>query len=541
MDSRGLRRFSLGDLFAGLSVAGVLLPEAVAYAAIAQVPTYHALIAALVGLCVYPWLGRSRFAIVAPTSSAAAVFASAVAAGGVDMGYALVLLTAGLFWVAGLLRLEFIGAFISRPVLRGFAWALAMTIVAKQLPHVLGVHASGGTLVQVLQGLWAALPHAQPLSVVCGAVALAVWQLLRHMLHRWVWLPPSLIVLALGVAASVWLDLGAQGVALVGRIEWHTLTPHWPQVSLDAWQRAAELAPALLLILFAESWGAARSLALQNHDDISPRSELLALGAANLASALLQGLPVGAGFSAASANAGSGGRSQWAGVAAAGALALLLWQARGALALLPVPVLAAVVIGILSHSLWPHTVLEKLRLGGDAWLALVAAVGVVVFGVLFGMLLAVALSLVIAIQRFSAPVVVVLGRLPGTRDFVNVAQHAEAQTQPGVLVMRADEPLFFANAEAVLKRVTQTARRQQAQQVVLSLEMSDWLDSTSLEALAEFALTQRAEGRGPALARVKDGARQGLLRCGLAGTAGCAVPLFWSVDDAVNAVGAATP
>src|SRR2546425_5553020 len=134
------------------------------------------------------------------------------------------------------------------------------------------------------------------------------------------------------------LDLNTQGVALVGDITWQALEWRLPALSTDHWLRTMEIAPALLLILFAESWGSVRSLALQSGDQLDGNRELLALGAANLASGLLQGLPVGAGFSAASANQAAGGRSKWAGVAAALALALLLWLARPWLALLPMPV-----------------------------------------------------------------------------------------------------------------------------------------------------------------------------------------------------------
>lgn len=523
------------DLFAGLAVAGVLLPEAVAYAAIAQVPTTHALLAALVGLCVYPLLGSSRFAIVAPTSSAAAVFGSAVVSGGPQMGVALVFLTGGLFLLSGLLRAEFLGAFISRPVLRGFAWALAVTIVLKQVPHVLGVHVSATNIIPVLDQLAAEASHLHRPSLWWGAGALALWLLLHHALRRWIWLPPSLVVLALGVALSAALQPAAQGMQLVGRIEWQALGLRLPDLSLEFWQQAAEIAPALLLVLFAESWSSVRSLALQQGDEVDARRELLALGAANSVSALLQGLPVGAGFSAAAANQGAGARSKWAGVAAALALALLLWLARPALALLPVPVVAAVVMAILLHNLWPHSVLGSLRLRNDTWLALVAAAGVIGFGVLFGMLLAVGLSLALALKRFAEPVVVELGRLPGTRDFVNAARHPDAQILPGVLIMRPDEPLFFANAEAVFKRVADSVRREKAHTVILSLEMSDDLDSTALEAMGELCKRLSEEKCQLMLARIKDPARQGLERSGLRSDGRPGVRLFWSVDDAVSA------
>ncbi|MDD0811368.1 SulP family inorganic anion transporter [Curvibacter sp. RS43] len=524
------------DLLAGVSVAGVLLPEAVAYAAIAGVEPAHALLAALVGLCVYPLLGTSRFAIVAPTSSAAAVFASAVTLGGPAMGYALVALTGALFLVAAGLRAGFIGAFISRPVLRGFAWALAVTIVIKQLPHLTGLAAASSQVLPLLAQQLQAWPQWHGPSLVLGVGALALWLLLHHGLARWLFVPTSLLVLGLGVGLSAALGLDRQGVALVGPIAGLSLQGPLQGLSTELWLRAAEIAPALLLILFAESWGSVRSLALQNGDTVQANRELLALGAANLLCGLVQGLPVGAGFSAASASQAAGGRSRWAGVAAAAALALMLWWARPALALLPLPVLAAVVAAILSHKLWPQAMIATLRLGSDAWLALVAGAGVLLFGVLFGMLLAVGLSLLLALRRFAQPVLSELGQLPGTRDFLDCERHPETRVQPGILVVRPEEPLFFANAEQVFQQVRQRALARPTQVVVLSLEMSDDLDSSAMESLAELSAALRQQGCLLLLARVKDKPREALLRLGLADGGGYGhVALYWSVDDAVRA------
>lgn len=522
------------NAFAGLSVAGVLLPEAVAYAGIAGVEPLHALLAALLGLCLYPWLGTSRLAIVAPTSSAAAVFASAVAVGGPAMGYALVGLTGLLFLVAAQLHAGYLGAFISRPVLRGFAWALAVSIIARQLPHVAGIGVPATGIGGLLQGLCAQTAHWQPASVLLGAGALGLWLLLHHGLRRWVFVPTSLLVLVLGVAVSALGDLQGRGVALVGHIHWTPLRWQWPQLSPEHWQRAAEIAPALLVILFAESWGSVRSLALQRSERVDANRELRALGVANLAIGLAQGLPVGAGFSAAAANQAAGAHSRWAGVAAALALALLLWGARPWIALLPMPVLAAVVVAILSHNLWPRAAISALHLGSDAWLAVAAAGGVLVFGVLFGMLLAVALSLVLALRRFAEPIVTELGQLDDTRDYVDRDKHPEAKGFAGLLIMRPEEPLFFANAEQVFERVQQRASAAEVQVVVLSLEVCDDLDTTAAEALLECVQRLQESRTRLLLARVKDRPRAVLQRLWARAPQAEIAP-YWSVADAVDA------
>lgn len=523
------------ELLAGVSVAGVLLPEAVAYASIAGVEPIHAMLAALVGLSTYPLFGTSRFAMVAPTSSAAAVFASAAALGGPAAGYALVCVTGLMFLIAAALRAGFLGSFISRPVLRGFAWALAITIMAKQLPHIAGLPLNTAQVGPLLWSLTHEVGHWHRPSVLVGAAALTIWLGLHHGLRHWVFVPTSLIVLASGIVLSAMLTLGAQGVALVGNITWQAPQLAFPVLSIEQWLHILEIAPALLLILFAESWGSVRSLALQSGGVVLANRELLALGAANLLSGLVQGLPVGAGFSAASASQTAGGRTKWAGIAAALAIALLLWQARPWLALLPVPVLAAVVVAILSHNLWPSSVLSTLRLGGDAWLAVAAAAGVLLFGVLFGMLLAVAISLLQTLFRFAQPLVSELGQLPDTRDYLDRGRHPEVVVTANTLIMRPEEPLFFANAEQVFELIGRRAELAHAKVVVLSLEASDDLDSTAVEALAEFTASLGSKGTALMLARVKDKSREVLLRTGLTNPDGGGIALFWSVDDAARA------
>lgn len=521
------------DALAGISVAGVLLPEAVAYAAIAGVEPLHALIAALAGLLAYPWMGTSRFAIVAPTSAAAAVFASTSVQGGPAMGFALVVLTGGLLLAAGFLRAGFLGAFISRAVLRGFAWALALTIVVRQLPHLVGLSVHATLPGELLRQLLHQATHWHRPSMAIGAGALVMWLLLYRMAQRKAFIPVSLIVLVLGTLLSMLLDLEALGVATVSPIVWDM--PSWslPDLGTEQWLRAAEIAPALLLILFSESWGSVRSLALQEGDRVDANRELLALGACNLASGVLQGLPVGAGFSAAAANYRAGARSRLAGVMAALALMLLLWLARPWLTLMPVPVLAAVVTGILSHNLWPRPLLAGRRWGRDSWMAWVAALGVLLLGVLHGMLLAMGLSLLLALRRFAQPLVTELGELPGTRDYLDRARHPEARAVPGVLVMRPEEPLFFANADQTLHLVRQRIDQRDAQVVVLSLEVCDDLDGTSVEALAEFVDSLRGPAVPVLLARVKDRPRDALEHAGLLTNE--QIALYWSVDDAVNA------
>ena len=208
------------DLTASLSVAGLVLPEAVAYAAIAGLPPQRAILAAIVGALAYAIAGKSRFAIVAPTSSSAAILGASLAVMSPDaairlgMATVVVAMVGAFFLIAAALRLGALSAFISRPVLRGFAFGLAATIILKQLPVIVGVPVPAPDLWRLISGLAASVPTWHPASLATGALALVALMLLRRLRS----LPGAFLVLAAGVAASFALDLPARGVATVGEI-----------------------------------------------------------------------------------------------------------------------------------------------------------------------------------------------------------------------------------------------------------------------------------------------------------------------------------
>lgn len=537
-------------MVAGLCVAGLLLPEAVAYAGLAHLPVMHALVAMMTGLAVYAAFGGSRFAIVAPTSSTATLSAAAVVslpglAGGSDVtgDYAqalmgLVLLAGGFLMLLAWARQGQLAAFVSRPVLRGFAFALALTIVIRQLPDALGLtlpaQAGSGSPLQVLRfavlnpALWH-LPSV--LVAIASALALAG-------LRRWPQWPGSLLVIVLAVGLSWGADLPGWGVQVVGAVTQSALGLAWPDLPADRWLRLAELAVGLVVLVFSESWGSMRAAALAHGDRISANRELMVLGGCNALSALCQGMAVGAGFSATAANVAAGAMSRRAGlVAFAAALPVLLF-ALPALAFLPRPVLAVAVIGALWHALSLRPLRATWRMNRDRALVIGAVVAVFLFGVLDGMLTAIALSLLGALRRFSLPVVRELGELDRTRNFIALDAHPEVVTRPAVLVLRPESPLFFACAEQVANDVHDRAlARPGTRAVVLSLEESADLDSTAAECLVE--LNRRLAGRGLLLilARVKEPVRELLI--GLDPQAlGTDERMSWSVADAVLALDA---
>jgi len=522
------------DLVAGLSVAGLMLPEAVAYAGIAGLAPARAVLAAIAGSLAYAAVGRSRFAIVSPTSSSAAILAAALAAvpGGEAargiLATVAVAMAGVLFLAAAGLKLGGLTGFIARPVLRGFAFGLAITIILRQLPAVAGVSVPAPDIFRLAWGLLAAAPLWHPASVATGIVAFAALLAFRRLPG----LPGAFIVLVLGIAASAAFDLAGHGVAVVGTMHVRPAMPQLPSLNPQTLSLLAQMVVPLALILFAESWGTIRTLALRNGDMVSSDREIGALGAANIASALVQGMPVGAGFSAGSANEAAGATSRWAAVIGAIGLAVLVAVTTPYIALLPEPVLAAVVIVALLHALDPAPLMRLWKLDRDQYVALGATLGVLVLGVLNGMLLAIALSLLALIRRLAAPQIVELGRFHGGHDFVELSRHGkDAERVPGIAVWRAAEPLIFANAERVLARVAeQLPGRTDLHAVVLSIEESFDLDSTALDALIEFSQGVKKHGLTLALARVRDPIRELLAA---AGAGDLAQACSYSVDDAV--------
>jgi MFS superfamily sulfate permease-like transporter len=285
-----------------------------------------------------------------------------------------------------------------------------------------------------------------------------------------------------------------------------------------------------MFILYAESYGSIRTYALRHDDPVQPNRDLLALGAANVVAGLLQGTPVAAGYSATSANEAAGAESRSAGLIAAAALLLVVALALRWIERIPEPVLAAIVIHAVSRSLRPAVFANYFRWQRDRQVALAAVLAVLVFGVLNGLLAAIAFSLAWLLKSLASPRISVLGRA-GDHDYVNVARFPQAVRAPGLLVLRPEEPVFFGNAEPLLLRARELVRAAPGtRQVVLSFEESPDLDSTALETLAEFCDWLGARGIELRVARLRHTVRDALLRARLP----LATLDYSSVDDAVR-------
>lgn len=528
------RAVSAADLLAGLSIAGLLLPEAVAYSHLAGLPPQAGVIALFAGLFCYGLIGRSRFAIVSATSSSAAVLASAMLALGVTgaaqraaLASFLVVGAGVAFLLCAVLRLGAMSNLIARPVLRGYAFGLALVIAVRQWPTIAGMPTTSTGFFALLAELLRGLASWQAPSLGCGIAALVGLFGLERVRRA----PGALTVIVAGILAAPWL--GAHGVALTGPID---LTPALPQFALPEatrWPALGGFSLALMFILYAESYGSIRTYALKHDDPVQPNRDLLALGVANAVAGLLQGTPVAAGYSATSANEAAGAGSRYAGLIAAAAVLIavavfLRWIER-----IPEPVLAAIVIHAVSRSLRFGVFANYFRWRRDRQVALAAVLAVLLFGVLNGLLAAIAFSVAWLLRSLASPRLSVLGRVGG-HDYVDVARFPQAVQAEGLLVLRPAEPLFFANAEPLLAAARERVLTAPATRlVVLSLEESPDLDSTAIETIGEFCGWLAARGMELRVARLRHTVRDALLRAELPQLPAATLD-YSSVDDAVR-------
>ncbi len=532
-----IANFHAADAVAGLSLAGLLLPEAVAYSGLANLPPQAGVIGLFAGLGCYALFGRSRYAVVTATSSSAAVLAAATLALGADapaqrvaLASILVAATGCAFLFAGCARLGAMSNLIARPVLRGFSFGLALVIAVKQWPHIVGMHVHSANFLPLLLEIIRGAGAWQPIGLAAGVCALTA----LFALERVRYFPGMLLVIVAGIAAAPWL--AAHGVVLTGPIHLSLERPAFAPPPGARWLPLVTFALALMFILYAESYSSIRTFALKHDESVRPNRDLIALGLANLVSGAFHGTPVAAGYSGTSANEAAGAGSRAAGLyAAMTVLALMLlflpWIER-----IPDPILAAIVIHAVGKSLRLGVFRPYFRWRRDRLVTLTAVAAVLLFGMLEGLLASIAFSIAMLLHSLASPRLSVLGRM-GAHDFVSVERFPEAECTPGILIMRPEEPLFFANAEPLLALARQRVLRQtDVKLVVLSLEESPDLDGTALESLGEFAAWLAARKIRMRVARLKDAGRDALVRAGF-GQLPAAELDYHSVDDAASNVG----
>jgi sulfate permease, SulP family len=516
------RSWLRGDVIAGLTVVALVVPEGMAYASLAGMPPEAALYGAWIALVLYAIFGGSR-QIVVGASSAIAVMSASIIAGlmpadsaefiALSIGLALM---AGLVAVlAGLLRLGRIAQFFSESVLVGFVSGLALVIAIKQVPKLFGLEAGEGNFWQRIVDLVTHLPEAHLLTLAVGAGTLVLMLFLERRFHRF---PAALAALLFGIGVSVLFGLEALGVHVVGAIPAGLAGPRLPDLSA---QQLVQLIPGALgitLVIFAEGIGPMRSFAGKYRYPLDSNQELIALGTANAGAGLFQSFSVGVSLSRSGANDSAGARSQVSGLVAAAITVAVALFLTPLFAPLPEATLAAIVVVAVARMVkWRaiRRLWQVRRL--DFALAMVTLLGVLTFDeVLTGLLVAVVISLLALVLRASQARLSVLGREPGSVAFSGVAIHPENTTVPGVLIVRPDEGLYFANAAPLRENIRSLALAADppVTSVVVDLEMTNDLDAPSAHELAELHSDLEASGVHLMLARVRAPARAVLDRSG---------------------------
>jgi high affinity sulfate transporter 1 len=479
------------DFIAGLTIMALLVPEGMAYAQLAGVPPQAAFYAAPIGLILFAIFGTSRHLVVAVSAAVSVMSASIIGdlapAGSeefVALTAALAIMTGLVAVGAGLLRLGRIAQFFSESVLMGFVSGLALVIMIKQVPKIFGLEPVEGNFWERVIALIRELPETDLLTLAVGLSTLLLMIFIERKYER---IPAALVALIYGIGVVSVFNLGAQGVEIVGEIQGGLAPPKIPDVSLDDLLALIPGALALTLVMFSEAIGPDRSFAGKHGEEIDEDQELIGMGMANAGAGLFQGFPIGASLSKSAASDAAGSTTQMAGIIAAIATALVALFFTPLFFNLPEAALGAIVIVAVSGMFKPQEFKRLYRLRKlDFWLATIAFLGVLTFDeVLVGLLIAVAASLLALIGRNSQPQISILGRLPGTVQFHNIETHPEAIQSKGVLIVRPDEGIFFANAASLRKTIRpQLAADDRAvQTVVLDLELSNDLDAPSAEML----------------------------------------------------------
>jgi sulfate permease, SulP family len=518
---RGYRRaWVRPDVVAGIVIWSVIVPQAVAYAQIAGLPPEAGLIAAPGALLGYALLGASRTLVVSATTATSALSAAAIAplADGDTARFAalsagLAIVAAATLAAAGVLRLGAISDFVSKPVMTGFLFGLGLTIMLGQVPKLLGIPGASGSFVEQIGPIVRHLGDTDALTAVVGAASIAALVLLRRFAPA---VPGILVVLVASIAISALFGLSDHGVDVVGALPSAVPDPSVPDIS---WDDALALLPAALgvMLVSTEAVGVARTLAAADGYTVRPSRELVALGGANLLAGLSSGFVQSGGASQTAAAERAGGKTQAASVVAA-ALVLVTGAFLAPLFKdLPQATLGAIVVVAVSGFLRADELRRFARIRRSAIaLALIALVGMLVLGVLPGLILAAAVSLVLVLRLLSRPPVGILGRDPVTGVWGWVDRNPTFETVPGVTAIRSDAPLFYPNAVAVKEQMLAAARRDAARVVVVDLSNTADLDIETIDALSDLEQTLGREGIELRLAGVRRPALARLRRSGLA-------------------------
>jgi len=519
------------DVIAGLTAAAVVLPKAMAYATVASLPVAVGLYTAFVPMVVYALLGSSRVLSVSSTGTLAILAGTQLGLAVPDGDPAklaiaaatLTVLVGAILLAAAVLRLGFVANFISAPVLTGFKAGIGLVIVLDQVPKLLGTHITKEGFFRDVVSIAQHLPET---SLITLAVAAATFAVLLGMERLWSHSPAPLVAVAGAIAASWFVGLHAQGVSTVGLIPAGLPSLTKPDLAL-----IAELLPGafgIALMSFTESIAAGRAFARSADPAIDANRELIATGAANLGGALFGAMPAGGGTSQTAVVYNAGGRSQTTSLMTAGAAAAVMLVLAPLLGLLPYATLAAVVIVYSIGLVQPaeFRAIRDVRRMEFRW-ALIACAGVLLFGTLRGIVVAIVASTIGLASQTADPPVYVIGRKRGADVLRPLSpENPDDETFEGLLILRPEGRLFFANAQRVAERIRALITQHKPRVVALDMSRVPDIEYSALQMLVEGEKRATEQGATLWLVGLNPGVLEVVRRSGLADRLGDERMLF---------------
>jgi len=482
------------DAIAGLVLAAFLVPVGMGYAEASGLPAITGLYATIVPLLVYAIVGPSRILVLGPDSSLAPIIAVtvvALAGGDPDEAIALAgataLITGGLLVLAGVLRLGYLTDLLSLPIRYGYLNGIALTVIVSQLPKIFGFSTEAEGLLDEAAAFVRGVVDGEtvPAALALGVVSVGVVVGGRRATRSVPWV---LVAVVIGVLA-VWMFGLRDEVEVVGALPRGLPTFDLPSVALEDVPSLAAAAVSIALVAFADTSVLSRTYAARLGDEVDPNREMIALGAANVATGLFQGFPISSSSSRTPVAESAGAKTQLTGVVGAIVIALMLVLAPGLLRNLPEATLGAIVI-VAATSLVEVREVRRLRTvrPSEFWVSVACFLGVAVLGVIPGIFLAIGLGLGQFVHRAWLPYDAVLGRVAGLKGYHDVTRHPEGLQIPGLILYRWDAPLFFANAARFRERVFRQVRRAGpgTRWVVVAGEPITDVDATAAHELSEL-------------------------------------------------------
>lgn len=528
------------DFTAGITLAAYAIPVAMAYASLAGLPPQYGIYGYLIGGVFYSLLGTSKQLAIGPTSAISLLVGTTIATmanGNVqrwaDIASLTALIFAGMAILAYLLRLSSIINFISETVLVGFKAGACITIGLTQVPKLFGVKGGGESFIDRIITLFQQLPDMNTAVFIVGITAIIILIVGEKLAPG---KPIAILIVVLSIILISTTPLGHDGFNTVGTIPTGLPEFHLPSLRIGDVDGVLPLAMACFLLSYIESVSAARTLAQENKYSIDPRQELLALGVANAAVAFGQGYPVAGGLSQSAVNDTAGAKTPLSLVFASVTIAVCLLFLTGFLQNLPTVILASIVLvairGLFDIKELKHLYkINKQEFG----VAMIALVGVLIWGILTGVLLAAMVTLLLLIKAASKPNVAFLGRIPGTKRYTDMERHPDNEKIEGVLIVRVESSIFYFNAEYIKEQIWEKiySEADSLKTVILDLNSSPRIDIAGARFLKQLFQDLKAKNISLKIAEARSEVRDSLRAEGLEMLLGH-ISRTVSVDDLVE-------